>query len=132
MARQAEKQLAKANVAKIALLRNAAIAVNVIFVLVRLVWCFKSTTKKTWFLYIITNIFACVIHNQLNLMGAPKYNADGSLKSAGEDLAQGGLIEYSTDIVYMTWIIYVLVALITDYAWLLYLAVSFSIGKQDK
>lgn len=126
MARQAEKQLAKNNVAKIALLRNLAIGVNAIFVLVRLVWCFRSTTKKTWFFYIITNIIACMIHTQLSTMGSPKYAADGSLKSSGEDLAQSGLTEYLTDIVYVTWIIYVLVALITDYAWLLYLAASAS------
>lgn len=124
MARQAEKQLAKANRAKIIFLRNAAVGVNAVFVLIRLLWCYRSTSKKTWFLYVFTNIFACMIHNQLSLMGSPKYNADGTLKSSGEDLAQSGLTEYLTDIVYMTWIIYVLVALVTDYAWLLYLAVS--------
>lgn len=124
MARQAEKQLAKSNVTKIAFLRNAALGVNVIFVLVRLVWCFRSTTKKTWFLYIVTNIVACMIHFQLVSMGTPKFTTDGSLRSAGEDLSQAGLTEYLTDIVYMTWIIYALVACVTDYAWLLYLAVS--------
>lgn len=124
MARQAEKQLAKNNVAKITLLRNVAIGVNATFILIRLLWCYKSTTKKTWFMYIITNIVASMIHRQLSAMGSPKFDADGSLRSSGEDLGQAGLTEYLTDIVYMTWIVYILVALITDYAWLLYLAVS--------
>lgn len=124
MARQAEKQLAKTNLAKIALLRNLSIGVNTLFVLVRLVWCYRSTSKKTWFMYIITNIVASMVHSQLAMMGSPKYAADGSLKSAGEDLGQAGLTEYLTDLVYVTWIIYVLVALITDYAWLFYFVVS--------
>lgn len=124
MARQAEKQLAKNNVTKIAFLRNSSLGVNAFFVLVRLIWCYRSTTKKTWFLYITTNLVASLIHFQLAAMGSPKFSADGSLKSAGEDLSQAGLTEYLTDIVYMTWIIYVLVAAVTDYAWLLYLAVS--------
>lgn len=131
MARQAEKQLAKNNVAKIAFLRKLALGVNAVFVLIRLVWCFKSTSKKTWFLYILTNIVACTIHSKLASMGSPKFLADGSLRSAGEDLSQAGLTEYLTDIVYMTWIIYVLVALVTDYAWLFYLAVSDSFRGQD-
>lgn len=124
MARQAEKQLARTNLAKIALLRNLSIGVNTLFVLVRLVWCYRSTSKKTWFMYIITNIVASMVHSQLATMGSPKYAADGSLKSAGEDLGQAGLTEYLTDLVYVTWIIYALVALITDYAWLFYLVVS--------
>lgn len=126
MARQAEKTLAKSNVAKIAVLRKAAVAVNALFIVVRLLLCYRSTTKKTWFMYIITNIVASLIHSNLEKLGSPRYAADGSLKSAGEDLGQSGLTEYLTDIVYITWIIYILVALITDYAWLLYFSVRSS------
>jgi hypothetical protein len=131
MARQAEKQLAKDNTAKIALLRRGAISVNLIFVLVRFIYCRASTTKKTYFLYLLTNAIACTIQLQLEKLGSPTFNSDGSLRSAGGDLGQAGVTEYLTDIVYMTWIVYLLVALITDYAWLLYLAVcTISINKK--
>ncbi|CCG82865.1 Meiotically up-regulated gene 69 protein [Taphrina deformans PYCC 5710] len=112
MARQAEKQLAKSNVAKITLLRNLAIGVNAVFVLIRLIWCYKSTSKKTWFMYVATNIVASLVHSQLVTMGSPRYAADGSLKSSGEDLGQAGLTEYLTDLVYITWIIYILVKVV--------------------
>ena len=133
MARQAEKTQAKSNVAKIAFLRKAAVGVNALFIVVRLLLCYKSTTKKTFFLYIITNIAAGLIQYNLERLGSPRYSADGSLRSAGEDLNQAGLTEYLTDIVYLTWIVYVTVALITDYGWLLFLAVSSqSVNADDR
>lgn len=123
MARQAEKSLVKSNAAKIDFLRKAALGINALFILVRLVWCYNSTSRKTWFLYIMTNIVAGMIQVNLEKLGRPRYAADGSLKSAGEDLGQAGVTEYLTDIIYMTWIIYFCVALITDYAWLLFFTV---------
>lgn len=123
MARQAEKQLANTNAVKIQNMRKAAIAVNVLFILIRLVWYYGTTSKKTWFMYIVTNIAATLIQLQLENIGMPRFAEDGQLISAGEDLGQKGLTEYLFDIVYMTWIVYTLVAVITDYAWLMYLAI---------
>ncbi|ORY81583.1 hypothetical protein BCR37DRAFT_380474 [Protomyces lactucae-debilis] len=123
MARQAEKQLAKDNTAKIALLRRGAVAVNVLFIVIRLIYCRASSTKKTYFLYLLTNLVAGTIQLQLERIGSPTFNSDGSLRSSGGDLGQAGVTEYLTDIVYMTWIVYLLVTFITDYAWLFYLAI---------
>ena len=128
MARQAEKQLATANAVKIQNMRKAAVAVNVLFVVVRLVWYYRTTTKKTWFMYVTTNIAATLVQLQLEKIGMPRFTGDGTLVSAGEDLAQQGLTEYLFDIIYMTWIVYTLVAVVTDYAWLLYFAIPVYAG----
>ena len=59
----------------------------------------------------------------LDRLGRPSYATDGSLRRAGEDLDAKGLTEFMWDIVYWTWINIVLVILLGNSAWWLYLVV---------
>lgn len=53
----------------------------------------------------------------------PKYNGK-ELKSAGDDLEAKGLTEWMWDVVYWTWGCVVLAALVGDWAWYLYVCLS--------
>ncbi|BFZ56499.1 hypothetical protein PYCC9005_003546 [Savitreella phatthalungensis] len=123
MARQAEKQLAKNNATKIAGMRKIAACINLAFILIRLVWQYGSTNKKTFALYFLTNIVAIGVQLQLERIGKPCFAPDGTLLSPGDDLSQAGVTEYLFDFIYLTWIVFALVAAVTDYAWTLYLLI---------
>ena len=66
---------------------------------------------------------AFILEFYLDRLGRPSHTPDGSLKSAGEDLDAKGLTEYMWDVVYWTWINLVLVLLLGDGAWWLFLVI---------
>lgn len=53
-------------------------------------------------------------------MGRPRYNEDGSLRSAGEDLNATGLTEYMWDVLYWTQGCIIAACLFNDRAWWLW------------
>jgi SRP-independent targeting protein 2/TMEM208 len=59
----------------------------------------------------------------LDRLSRPTYNPDGSLKKAGDDLEAKGLTEFMWDILYWTWINMILVMLLGNRMWWLYLIV---------
>lgn len=126
MAQGATKRQIVENARKLQQLRIAAALVNLLFVLLRLVLRYASTSKKTFVLYVFSMVVAVMLQLQLEVMGRASYGKTGNLLSAGEDLLQSGTIEYICDILYLTWIIYILVAFVTDYAWILYLSVIYA------
>jgi len=56
----------------------------------------------------------------LETTGRPKYDANGALKSAGEDLAAPGLTEYFFDIVWVHWLALVSVILVGNWGWIVW------------
>jgi hypothetical protein len=72
-------------------------------------------------------VLACptlAIEFYLDRMGRPQYNAaDGSLRSAGEDLGASGLTEYMWDVLYWTWGCMGAVCLFGDRAWWLWMVI---------
>lgn len=64
-----------------------------------------------------------VIEFYLDRVGRPRYNEDGSLRSAGEDLNATGLTEYMWDVLYWTEGCIAAVCIFNDRAWWLWVVV---------
>ena len=57
----------------------------------------------------------------LSFSASPKYAPGGALQSAGADLSQPGVIEYTWDILYVTMFVQLTTAFFSDWFWLIYL-----------
>lgn len=86
---------------------------------------FSFTLRRSLSLkrYAFLSAPALVIEFYLDRLSRPSYNPDGSLRRAGDDLDAKGLTEFMWDIVYWTWINLVLVIVLGNRAWSLYLVV---------
>jgi hypothetical protein len=98
-------------------------AVNLTFILVRLVLRRSSSTYSLYIMYFLTAALAGWIQLQLESVGKPIFDERGGIIQSGSDLAQAGVTEYMFDILYSTWAIQMFVAFTTGYAWWLYLVV---------
>jgi len=118
MAQKAAKSLAVRNGATLTRTHLISISIHTLFILLRFLPFSRSLTP-----YILLSAPALVLEFYLDRLGRPSYTADGSLRRAGEDLDAKGLTEFMWDIVYWTWINIVLVILLGNRAWWLYLVV---------
>ena len=59
----------------------------------------------------------------LESIARPQYDAQGSLRKAGDDLDAPGLTEFFWDVIYWTWINLIAVVIIGNRAWWFYLVV---------
>lgn len=73
--------------------------------------------------YAILSAPGLIIEFYLDRLARPSYNADGSLRRAGDDLEAKGLTEFMWDVLYWTWINLILVGIFGNLAWWLYLVV---------
>src|SRR4051812_40802615 len=115
MAQKAKKDRAKANSVALNNLHIGSLASNAVFLLFWLV--FRS--RSLW-LYGILSLPSFICEAVLETTGRPKYEANGALRTAGEDMANQGLTEYMFDIVWVTWASQILVIALGNYAWLLW------------
>ncbi|KAG4303427.1 hypothetical protein PCANB_000328 [Pneumocystis canis] len=122
------KKQAKKNTAAIKKLKIGGLISNSIFISIRLIYRYTSTTKYTFILYFITFSFSMGLSYLLWSMGSPKYKKE-HLESPGEDLNQEGIIRYMFYAIYMTWVIHITVAILSDKAWCLYFIPCFVILK---
>ncbi|KEF52085.1 uncharacterized protein A1O9_11711 [Exophiala aquamarina CBS 119918] len=119
MAQKAAKTLAVRNTSRLKQTHLITLAIHGIFLLLR----FTLRTSLSLKRYSFLSAPALLIEFYLEKLARPSYNPDGSLRRAGEDLDAQGLTEFMWDILYWTWINLVLVAILGNRAWWLYLAI---------
>lgn len=100
---KAAKQQAARNTAVLNRAHLISLAVNVIFVFLRLILFRSSCTRATYLLYFILSCPAFVIEFWLEKIGRPTTASNGELQKSGEDLEAQGLTEYMWDVLYWSW-----------------------------
>lgn len=118
MAQKAKKDRAKSNAAALTNLHIGSAVVNLLFLSVH--FLFRS---RSLFWYLLLSAPALVCEFILERTGRPTFDANGTLKTSGEDLAAPGLTEYMWDVVWVTWASVLLVTLFGNWGWFLWLAV---------
>jgi hypothetical protein len=126
-ANAAQKKLAASNAQTLRTHRYAFLAVNITFIVVRLLLRRSSSTWTLYILYLLSFATAGWLQYQLESVGTPKFDDKGGVLKTGDDLGQSGFTEYMFDVIYLTWGIQLLVAFTTTYAWWLYLLVLVSL-----
>jgi hypothetical protein len=117
MAQKAKKDRAKANAQSLNNLHIGTLTLNALFILSNLFW-----RRRSFLPYVVLTVPCLVCEYVLERSGRPTY-ANGSLRSAGEDLAAEGLTEYMFDVVWVTWACLVSVILFGNWGWLLWAVV---------
>lgn len=92
---------------------------HAIFLLLR----FTLRTSLSLKRYVLLSAPGLLIEFYLEKLARPSYNPDGTLRRAGEDLDAQGLTEFMWDIVYWTWINLIVVVILGNRAWWLYLVI---------
>lgn len=84
--------------------------------------------KQSAFVFIITclvpPLWTGFLYIFLSNAGTPRRDTQGTLISPGSDLNQTGLIEWSWDILYVTWFCQVGSSVLGERVWWIYLIVS--------
>ena len=119
MAQKAAKSLAVRNTSRLKQTHLISLILNTIFLLLSFTLRRSLSLKR----YLLLSAPGLIIEFYLDRLARPVYNADGSLRRAGEDLDAKGLTDFMWDILYWTWINVVLVILLGNRAWWLYLVV---------
>ncbi|KAF8977021.1 hypothetical protein BGZ46_007715 [Entomortierella lignicola] len=115
MANSSQKKIAHENSKTLLALRKGFIWAFYIFY--RIIYHWSTFGFKLGFGYFITAGLTVLLYTQINAMGRPRYNPNGELASAGEDLSQEGLVQYAFDIIYVTWFVHVTSAFWTKMWW---------------
>lgn len=119
MAQKAAKTLTVRNAARLKQTHLITLLLHSIFLLLRFTLRRALSLKR----YLLLSLPALAIELYLDRLAQPSYKPDGSLRRAGEDLDAKGLTEFMWDIVYWTWINLLLVVVLGNRAWWLYLIV---------
>ncbi|KAK5050636.1 hypothetical protein LTR84_003918 [Exophiala bonariae] len=119
MAQKAAKTLAVRNTSRLKQTHLITLAMHAIFLFLRLTLRSSLSLKR----YVLLSAPGLLIEFYLEKLARPSYNPDGSLRRAGEDLDAPGLTEFMWDIVYWTWINLILVMVLGNRAWWLYLVI---------
>ncbi|KAF9578093.1 hypothetical protein BGW38_006309 [Lunasporangiospora selenospora] len=130
MANTSQKKIAHQNAKALLSLRKGFIWVNAsinqnhfplcqnaFYIFYRIVYHFDTFGWKVALGYLITAGLSIFMYMQINAMGRPRYNANGELADAGQDLSQEGLVQYFFDIIYVTWFVHVTSALWSKMWW---------------
>ncbi|KAL8751924.1 MAG: hypothetical protein Q9184_005901 [Pyrenodesmia sp. 2 TL-2023] len=123
MAQKAAKHQAARNTSILKRTHLISLAINALFILLRLVFFRTSYIRTTFILYGLLSAPALVIEFWFERIGRPVNAPNGELKKAGEDLEAKGLTEYMWDVLYWTWGCAVVAGLFGDKAWWGYLVV---------
>ncbi|KAF9165229.1 hypothetical protein BGX21_009687 [Mortierella sp. AD011] len=105
MANSSQKKIAHENGKTLLSLRKGFIWAFYIFY--RIIYQWNTFGIKLALGYFLTAGLNVFLYLQINALGRSRYNANGELVSAGEDLSQEGLIQYAFDIIYVTWFVHV-------------------------
>jgi len=126
MAQKAAKSLASRNTSTLNRTHLISLALHSLFLFLHFT-ILSSRSLLPYFLLISPSL---VLEFYLDRLGRPTYSApstDGSaaptLKRCGEDLDAKGLTEFMWDVLYWTWINLVLVIILGNWAWWLFLVV---------
>ncbi|KAI7897518.1 uncharacterized protein BX663DRAFT_527944 [Cokeromyces recurvatus] len=123
MANASSKRIAAANKKTLENLYKGFLIVNTIYFLWRIVYHWNSFTASQCLLYVITAGLTFMFYRVLSSSGTPRYAADGSLISSGDDLNSEGLTAYMFDIIYVTWFVHMTTAFISNKFWFAYLVI---------
>ncbi|KAF9421348.1 hypothetical protein BGZ76_003981, partial [Entomortierella beljakovae] len=104
-ANSSQKKIAHENSKTLLSIRKGFIWAFYIFY--RIIYHWSTFGFKLGFGYFATAGLTVLLYTQINSMGRPRYNNNGELVHAGEDLNQEGLIQYAFDIIYVTWFVHV-------------------------
>ena len=121
MANDANKKLLKANSETLSKYRYILLAVNAIYLLWRAYYLYESLSKYHAAGVLLTCSVNAGCYLFLSFSASPKYAPGGALVSAGTDLSQPGVIEYTWDILYVTMFVQLTTAFFSDWFWLIYL-----------
>lgn len=123
---KAAKQIARRNTSALNNLHVITICVHAFFGLYRLLIHRRSATASVYTKYILFSLPAALIEVYLEKISRPKYatGGDGNLRRAGEDLDAQGLMEYLWDVIYVTWVCLLGVALLGEWVWWLWVSIS--------
>src|SRR5277367_5862944 len=97
MAQKARKDRAKSNISALNNLHIGTLTLNILFLLSTFIW-----RRRSLLLFALLSVPSLVCEFILERTGRPSF-VNGSLKSAGEDLAGEGLTEYMFDVIWVTW-----------------------------
>ncbi|PGH23629.1 hypothetical protein AJ80_02235 [Polytolypa hystricis UAMH7299] len=118
MARKATKTLAARNTTLLLRTHLITLTLHTLFLTLSFLISRRSLTP-----YILLTSPTLLIEFYLDRLGRPRYNPDGTLRSAGEDLDARGLTEFLWDVLYWTWGCMGVVCVFGDRAWWLWVAV---------
>ncbi|KAJ9613914.1 hypothetical protein H2200_002050 [Cladophialophora chaetospira] len=119
MAQKAAKTLATRNSARLRQTHLITLGIHVLFLLLS----FTLRRSLSYTPYILLSLPALLIEAYLDILARPSYHPNGDLRKAGEDLEAKGLTEFMWDILYWTWINLILVVILGNRGWWLYLVV---------
>jgi len=119
MAQKAAKSLTVRNASRLKQTHLITLLIHSTFLLLRFTFRRSLSLKR----YVLLSLPGLAIEFYLDRLAQPSYKPDGSLRRAGEDLDAKGLTEFMWDIVYWTWINVILVIVLGNRAWWLYLVV---------
>ncbi|KAL9025191.1 MAG: hypothetical protein Q9196_005946 [Gyalolechia fulgens] len=117
MAQKAAKQQAARNTSILNRTHLISLAVNALFLLLRLILFRASSTRATYLLYGLLSAPAFAVEFWFERIGRPTIGLNGELKKAGEDLEAKGLTEYMWDVLYWTLGCTVIATIFGDKAW---------------
>jgi hypothetical protein len=118
MAQKAKKDRAKSNSSALNTLHIGSLSVNALFLLSH--FLFRSRSLVAYGLFAAPSLICEYV---LEISGRPKYDAaTGALKTSGEDLSNAGLTEYMFDVIWVTWASSILVILLGNWGWLLWIS----------
>ncbi|KAF2843239.1 hypothetical protein M501DRAFT_985364 [Patellaria atrata CBS 101060] len=132
MAQKAAKTLAVRNTTTLNRTLVIAGSIHGLFILLRMLFFYRSFTRRSLFLYVLLSFPALFIQFWFERMGRPVYlnmstgntelSAKGNkeLKRSGEDLEARGLTEWMWDVFYWSYGCIGLAAIVGDYAWWLW------------
>jgi len=121
MANASAKKQAAANEKQITVLNTGGLVATLLAAILRFLLGRLST--KGLVLSIIAVIPMTLLTRFLVKSGTPKRDQRGELVSPGDDLGAGGVTEYASDVIYLTWLALVLSALFGEKAWFIMLVV---------
>ncbi|KAF8528874.1 hypothetical protein BU17DRAFT_80026 [Hysterangium stoloniferum] len=129
MANASAKRIAAQNEKAIQNLQLGMVLVNTLSILIR-VFFQKRPVSFIWsFLrFILPSIPTVVLSLFIVRAGTPKRDSAGTLLSPGDDLNQAGLLEWSWDVIYITWACQIGSSLLGEWVWWLYLIIPSYVG----
>ncbi|EXJ76393.1 uncharacterized protein A1O5_00901 [Cladophialophora psammophila CBS 110553] len=119
MAQKAAKSLATRNTARLRQTHLITLSIHSLFLLLK----FTLRRSLSLWIYLLLSAPALLLEVYLDILARPTYHPNGDLKKAGEDLDAKGLTEFMWDIVYWTWINLILVMILGNRGWWVYVIV---------
>lgn len=124
MAKKAAKTLAASNTKRLNITLAATLFIHAFYWLLRGLIFRSSFRTGSLYRYLLLSAPSLLIQAFFERNSRPSFGANGEVKRAGEDLDAKGLTEWMWDVVYWTYGCLVLVSVLGDWAWWLWVCCS--------